>query len=178
MFGNDSYPIAIEKHGSGTWTLTGTVANGGTFTVAAGGVEFRNGLANVSSLTVASGASALFAGDMGSNPVSFASGSTLKLDASNEGDDVPVVNGNLDLTGVSVYVSQGTYVPSKTEPRELLRVAGALTGFDRNSVSTDIAESGWAFRVVDNGDGTKSIVHSAACKSKRGFEKVNVGLMP
>ncbi len=152
-------PINIEKHGTGTWKLTGTIANGGTFTVAAGGVEFCNGLANVTSLTVASGASALFAGDMGSNPISLASGSTLKLDASNEGDDVPVVNGNLDLTGVSIYVSQGTYVPSKTEPRELLRVAGMLTGFDRNDVTTDIDVDGWAFRVVDNGDGTKSIVH-------------------
>ena len=96
---------------------------------------------------------------MGSNPISLASGSTLKLDASNTGDDVPVVNGNLHLTGVSVYVSQGTYVPSKTEPRELLRIAGTLTGFDRNDVTTDIDVDGWAFRVVDNGDGTKSIVH-------------------
>ncbi len=157
--GEKHWPFNIEKHGAGTWTLAGVVANEGTFTVAAGGVEFRGGLSNVSSLTVASGASALFAGDMGSNPISLASGSTLKLDASNEGDDVPVVNGNLDLTGVSVYVSQGTYVPSKTEPRELLRVAGMLTGFDRNDVTTDIDVDGWAFRVVDNGDGTKSIVH-------------------
>lgn len=152
-------PINIEKHGTGTWKLTGTVANGGTFTVAEGGVEFRNGLANATSLTVASGASALFAGDMGANPISFASGSTLKLDASNEGDDVPVVNADLDLTGVSIYVSQGTYVPSKTTPRELLRVTGTLTGFDRSRVETDIEAAGWAFRVVDNGDGTKSLVH-------------------
>ena len=149
----------INKVGTGVWTLTGTVANGGTFTVAAGGVEFCNGLANVTSLTVASGASVLFAGDMGPNPIAFASGSTLKLDASNEGDDVPVVNGDLDLTGVSIYVSQGTYVPSKTTPRELLRVTGTLTGFDRNRIGTDILADGWAFRVVDNGDGTKSIVH-------------------
>lgn len=159
MFGNDSYPIAIEKHGTGTWTLAGTVANGGTFTVAAGGVEFRGGLANVSSLSVASGASALFAGDMGSNPISLASGSTLKLDTSNTGDDVPVVNGNLDLTGVNVHVSRGTYVPSKTEPRELIRVTGFVTGFDRNGVTTDIAAPGWAFRLVSNEDGSKSIVH-------------------
>lgn len=159
MFGNDSYPIAIEKHGTGTWTLAGTVANGGTFTVAAGGVEFRGGLANVSSLSVASGASVLFADDMGSNPISLASGSTLKLDASNTGDDVPVVNGNLDLTGVNVHVSQGTYVPSKTEPRELIRVTGFVTGFDRNGVTTDIAAPGWSFRLVANEDGSKSIVH-------------------
>ena len=151
--------INIEKHGTGTWKLTGTVANGGTFAVATGGVEFRNGLANVTSLTVASGASVLFAGDMGSNPIVLASGSTLKLDASNEGGNVPVVNGSLDLTGVNVYVSQGTYVPSKTTPRELLRVTGTLTGFNRGNVGTDIVEQGWAFRAVDNGDGTKSIVH-------------------
>ena len=149
----------INKVGTGVWTLTGTVANGGTFTVAAGGVEFRGGLANVSSLSVASGASALFAGDMGSNPISLASGSTLKLDASNTGDDVPVVKGNLDLTGVNVYVSQGTYVPSKTEPRELIRVTGSIIGFNRNGVSADIDARGWSFRLVANEDGSKSIVH-------------------
>ena len=157
--GDAERPYNIVKNGTGTWTLTGTVANGGTFTVAAGGVEFRGGLANVSSLTVASGASALFAGDMGSNPISLASGSTLKLDASNTGDDVPVVKGNLDLTGVNVYVSQGTYVPSKTEPRELLRVTGSIIGFNRNGVSADIDARGWSFRLVANEDGSKSIVH-------------------
>ena len=152
-------PINIEKHGTGTWTLTGTVASAGTFTVADGCVEFRNGLANMSSLTVANGASALFAGDMGANPISFAPGATLKLDASNEGDNVPVVNGNLDLTGVSVYVSQGTYAPDKHVPRELLRVTGTLTGFERNAVSTDIVADGWSFRLVKNADGTTSIFH-------------------
>ena len=157
--GETEKPINIEKHGTGTWTLTGTVANGGAFTVAEGCVEFRNGLANVTSLAVASGASALFAGDMGSNPISFAPGATLKLDALNEGDNVPVVNGNLDLTGVSVYVSQGTYAPDKHMPRELLRVTGTLTGFERNAVSTDIVADGWSFRLVKNADGTTSIFH-------------------
>ena len=152
-------PINIEKHGTGTWTLAGTVANGGTFKVEDGCVEFRNGLANVTSLTVAGGASALFAGDMGSNPISFASGATLKLDASNEGDDVPVVHGDLDLTGVAVFVSQGTYAPDKHVPRELLRVTGTLTGFERNAVSTDIVADGWSFRLVKNADGTTSIFH-------------------
>ena len=158
--GDAERPYNIVKNGTGTWTLTGTVANGGTFTVAAGCVEFRGGLANVSSLSVASGASVLFAGDMGSNPISLASGSTLKLDASNTGDDVPVVNGNLDLTGVNVYVSQGTYVPGKTEPRELIRVTGSIAGFERNGVSTDIDASGWACRIVSNQDGSTSIVHA------------------
>jgi hypothetical protein len=157
--GEKHWPFNIEKHGAGIWTLAGVVANEGTFTVAAGGVEFRGGLSNVSSLTVASGASALFAGDMGANPISLAAGSTLKLDASNTGDDVPVVNGNLDLTGVNVYVSQGSYAPSKTTPRELLRVTGTLSGFDRNGVGTDIDAPGWAFRKVANQDGTTSIVH-------------------
>ena len=152
-------PINIEKHGTGTWTLTGTVANGGTFKVEDGCVEFRNGLANVTGLTVASGASAFFAGDMGSNPISFAPGATLKLDASSAGDDVPVVDGNLNLAGVNVYVSQGTYVPSKTVPRELLRVTGSITGFNLKDVDTDIAVPGWSFRVVSNGDGSKSLCH-------------------
>lgn len=157
--GEKHWPFNIEKHGAGTWTLAGVVANEGTFTVAAGGVEFRNGLANVTGLTVASGASVLFAGDMGANPISLASGSTLKLDASNEGDNVPVVNGNLNLTGVSVYISQGTYAPDKHVPRELLRVTGTLTGFERNAVSTDIVADGWSFRLVKNADGTTSIFH-------------------
>ena len=152
--------INIEKHGTGTWTLAGTVANGGTFKVESGCVEFRNGLANVTGLTVASGASALFAGDMGSSPISLAAGSTLKLDASSEGDDVPVVHGDLDLTGVAVFVSQGSYVPSKTVPRELLRVTGVVSGLDRRDVVSDIDSPGWSFRVLSNGDGTKSLWHS------------------
>lgn len=159
VVGNDSYPIAIEKHGTGTWKLSGNIANGGTFNVVAGCVEFRGGIDNVSSLAVASGASVLFAGDMGANPISLASGSTLKLDASNEGEDVPVVNGDLDLTGVNVYVSQGTYVPSKTTPRELLRVTGTLTGFDRDAIDSDIDAPAWAFRLLTNEDGSKSLVH-------------------
>ena len=153
-------PINIEKHGTGTWTLAGTVANGGTFKVESGCVEFRNGLANVTGLAVASGASALFAGDMGSNPISFAPGATLKLDASSAGDDVPVVHGDLDLTGVAVSVSQGSYVPSKTVPRELLRVTGVVSGLDRRDVVSDIDSPGWSFRVLSNGDGTKSLWHS------------------
>lgn len=153
-------PINIEKHGTGTWTLTGTVANGGTFTVAGGCVEFRNGLANVTSLAVASEASALFAGDMGSSPISLAAGSTLKLDASSEGDDVPVVHGDLDLTGVAVFVSQGSYVPSKTVPRELLRVTGAIAGLKRSEIVTDIVEPGWSFKIISNGDGSTSLWHS------------------
>ena len=159
VVGNDSYPIAIEKHGTGTWKLSGNIANGGTFNVVAGCVEFRGGIDNVSSLAVASGASVLFAGDMGANPISLASGSTLKLDASNEGDNVPVVNGNLDLTGVNVYVSQGSYAPSKTTPRELLRVTGTLTGFDRDAIDSDIDAPAWAFRLLTNEDGSKSLVH-------------------
>ena len=153
-------PINIEKHGTGTWTLAGTVANGGTFKVEDGCVEFRNGLANVTSLTVAGGASALFAGDMGSNPISFAPDATLKLDASSEGDDVPVVHGDLDLTGVSVSVSQGSYVPSKTVPRELLRVTGAIAGLKRSEIVTDIVEPGWSFKIISNGDGSTSLWHS------------------
>jgi len=158
--GEKHWPFNIEKHGAGTWTLAGVVANEGTFTVAAGGVEFRGGLSNVSSLTVASGASALFAGDMGSNPISFVPGATLKLDASNAGDDVPVVHGDLDLTGVAVSVSQGNYVPSKTVPRELLRVRGAIAGLKRSEIVTDIVEPGWSFKIISNGDGSTSLWHS------------------
>ena len=101
----------------------------------------------------------LLACEVDAKQVALAPGSTLKLDASNEGEDVPVVNGDLDLTGVNIYVSQGTYVPSKTTPRELIRVTGALSGFDRNGVGTDIDAPGWAFRKVANQDGTTSIVH-------------------
>lgn len=164
--GDAARPYNIEKHGTGTWTLTGTVANGGAFTVAEGCVEFRNGLENVSSLTVASGASVLFAGDMGaSSALSLASGSTLKLDASSEGDDVPVVTGDFDLTGLNLYVTKGeTYTPSKTT-RELLRVTGTLTGFDKNSVGTDIDAADWSFRLVKNIDGSTSIVHQC----RKGF---------
>ena len=114
----------------------------------------------MSSLTVANGASALFAGDMGSSPISLAAGSTLKLDASSEGDDVPVVHGDLDLTGVAVFVSQGSYVPSKTVPRELLRVTGAIAGLKRSEIVTDIVEPGWSFKIISNGDGSTSLWHS------------------
>ena len=158
--GEAARPYSIVKKGSGTWTLTGTVANGGAFSVESGCVEFRNGLANVTGLTVASGASALFAGDMGSNPISFVPGATLKLDASNAGDDVPVVHGDLDLTGVAVSVSQGNYVPSKTVPRELLRVRGAIAGLKRSEIVTDIVEPGWSFKIISNGDGSTSLWHS------------------
>ena len=100
-----------------------------------------------------------------SSALSFASGSTLRLDASSEGDDVPVVTGDFDLTGLNLYVTKGeTYTPSKT-PRELLRVTGTLTGFDKNSVGTDIDAADWSFRLVKNIDGSTSIVHQC----RKGF---------
>lgn len=157
---NEGSSFDIEKVGSAKWTIAGFVANAGLFTVSEGCVEFRGGVSsNVSQLSVAPGASVLLACEVDAKQVALAPGSTLKLDASNEGEDVPVVNGDLDLTGVNIYVSQGTYVPSKTTPRELIRVTGALSGFDRNGVGTDIDAPGWAFRKVANQDGTTSIVH-------------------
>ncbi len=157
--GNDERPYNIVKSGAGTWTLSGTVANGGSFSVESGCVEFKNGLADVTSLAVASGAAVLFAGDMGVNPIRLSDGATLKLDASNTGDAVPVVRGDLDLAGVAVFVARGDYEPSKTEPRELLRVTGKLSGFDRGAVSTDIDAYGWSFRLMTNEDGSKSLYH-------------------
>lgn len=145
-------PYSIEKNGTNVWTLTGTVANGGNITVNAGIVCFNSGLANVTQLTVASGATAGFCGDMGAaSAMNLAAGSKVLLDVGaaaraggNSTDWVPVVDGDLDLSGVGVVVKQGSWTGNRS--RDLLRVTGTLT-VDLAQIETDLDTQHFKFQV-------------------------------
>ena len=119
----------IEKHGTGVWTLTGTVGNGGAFSVAEGEVAFSNGVANVSSLSVANGAKALLSGAVNTSPA-FASGSTLVLAADSAS---AVITGDVDLTDVNIEIRMGDFAGNRK--RMLLTATGAITGFDPAKVT-------------------------------------------
>lgn len=119
----------IEKHGTGIWTLTGTVGNGGAFSVAEGEVAFSNGVANVSSLSIASGAKALLSGAVNTSPA-FASGSTLVLAADSAS---AVITGDVDLTDVNIEIRMGDFAGNRK--RMLLTATGAITGFDPAKVT-------------------------------------------
>ena len=145
-------PYDINKNGTNVWTLTGTVANGGAFNVNEGTVAFNSGLANVAKLTVASGATAGFCGNMGAaSALDLKSGSKVLLDvgaAAREGGNsttwVPVVNGDLDLTGVDVIVNQGSWAGNRS--RDLLCVTGTLT-VDLAQIATDLDTKHFKFEV-------------------------------
>ena len=119
----------IEKHGTGVWTLTGTIGNGGAFSVAEGEVAFSNGVANVSSLSIASGAKALLSGAVNTSPA-FASGSTLVLAADSAS---AVITGDVDLTDVNIEIRMGDFAGNSK--RMLLTATGAITGFDPAKVT-------------------------------------------
>ena len=145
-------PYSIEKNGTNVWTLTGTVANGGAFNVNEGTVCFNSGLSNVSKLTVASGATAGFCGNMGAaSAMNLAAGSKALLDVGaaaraggNSTDWVPVVDGDLDLSGVGVVVKQGSWTGNRS--RDLLRVTGTLT-VDLAQIETDLDTQHFKFQV-------------------------------
>ena len=145
-------PYSIEKNGTNVWTLTGTVANGGAFNVNEGTVCFNSGLSNVSKLTVASGATAGFCGNMGAaSAMNLAAGSKVLLDVGaaaraggNSTDWVPVVDGDLDLSGVGVVVKQGSWTGNRS--RDLLRVTGTLT-VDLAQIETDLDTQHFKFQV-------------------------------
>ena len=140
-------PYDINKRGSDTWTLTGTVANGGNFTVYEGTVAFNSGLANVSKLTVESGATAGFCGNMGAaSAIELKSGSKVLLDVGAAADEVPVVEGDLDLTDVDVIVNQGSWIGNRG--RDLLRVTGTLT-VDLAKIATDLDMQHHKFEVTN-----------------------------
>ena len=145
-------PFAIEKNGTNVWTLTGTVANGGAFNVNEGTVCFNSGLVNVSKLTVESGATVGFCGNMGAaTALDLKSGSTVLLDvgaAAREGGNsttwVPVVNGDLDLSNVDIIVNKGDWAGNRS--RDILRVTGSLT-LDLSKITTDLDTQHYKFEV-------------------------------
>ena len=128
-YGNEAVNYDIEKHGTGVWTLTGTVGNGGAFSVAEGEVAFSNGVANVSSLSVANGAKALLSGAVNTSPA-FAAGSTLVLAADSAS---AAITGDIDLTDVHIEIRMGDFDGNRK--RTLLAATGAITGFDPAKVT-------------------------------------------
>ena len=141
-------PYSIEKNGTNVWTLTGTVANGGAFNVNEGTVCFNSGLANVTKLTVASGATAGFCGNMGAaSALDLKSGAKVLLDVgAAEDGGVPVVEGDLDLSDVDVIIRQGAWTGNRS--RDLLRVTGTLT-LDVAKIATDLDAEHFKFEVRD-----------------------------
>ena len=155
--GNDVANYDIEKLGTGTWTLTGTVANGGAFNVASGEVDFENGVDNVTTLTVANGAKALLKKTVSAGALSLASGSTLVL-AADDPDNIPYYEGSLSLSGITVEVRMGAFTGGSS--RDLLRVNGTISGFDVANVNVVPGEAfmfdnpkKYTFEVVDAGEG-------------------------
>lgn len=139
-------PYSIEKNGTNVWTLTGTVANGGAFNVNEGTVCFNSGLSNVSKLTVESGATAGFCGNMGAaSALDLKSGSKVLLDVGAAASgEIPGVEGDLDLSNVDIIVNKGDWAGNRS--RDLLRVTGTLT-VDLAQIETDLDTQHFKFQV-------------------------------
>lgn len=126
--------FGIEKLGTGTWTLSGSVKNGADFTVSAGRVDFLGSLegSTVTNLVVKNGAAIKLTGTVDC-PITFESGSTLVLSSENE-DFVTYTAGSLDLTGVTVEVEKGTF-DGKRGHSYLKTTNGTLSGAGDANVS-------------------------------------------
>ena len=149
----------IVKRGTGTWTLTGAVANGGSITVASGAVDFRSGIDNVSTLVVKNGASIGAYGELKlPESTTFETGSKLNVAVGT------VIDGMIDLASVTLaIVNEADYAPAAGA--ELLRVSGGINNFDRDKIQTENLplgrnkEIGRVLKLVGNDDGSQSIVY-------------------
>lgn len=126
--------FGIEKRGTGTWTLSGSVKNGADFTVSAGRVDFLGSLegSTVTNLVVKNGAAIKLTGTVDC-PITFENGAKLVLSSENE-DFVTYTAGSLDLTGVTVEVEKGTF-DGKRGHSYLKTTNGTLSGAGDANVS-------------------------------------------
>ena len=152
--------LNLVKCGTGVWQLTQALENGGSVSVEGGELDLDGGIADAASLSVASGAKAKLGGTVAC-AATFASGSTLVLDADNA-NVPPVLEGDLDLTGVTVKVDFGEF--DGKSGRKLLRVHGTITGFDAANIDTGdfkVDANKFKFIVRDEGNGYQTLHYSS-----------------
>ena len=139
----------VEKYGAGKWTLGGTVANGGAFTVFGGEVAVDGTMDNVSTLIVKSGTALSGTGTIAATAVTLEDGATVRSGL--EFSSVPASEGT---TTFSLAKDSSGNVLKTTLDSMSVDLSGWLLDFDASlglsATSYVIAEAaeGGTFSVV------------------------------